>query len=194
MMPGFLLAMTIVTDVLLASVAIQAFRMSRRIETRFARLQATMVILLCAGGIVASLQDVGVQATRLGWLSEEVGSWFVGRIHALLVVGGLFVLVPVLVILRKLTIEFAQAESVTDALVNRLPDGVTMESAGLTPREIEVVTAIADGKVSDQQLADHLFISTSTAATHVRNIMRKTEVKRRSDLTLLAVVDWNDRD
>ena len=192
-MPGFLLAMTLVTDVLLVMVAVQAFRMARRIETRFARLQATMVILLCAGGVVASLQDIGVQLTRLGWLNQDVGSWFVGRIHAVLVVGGLFVLVPVLVILRKLTVEFAQAESVTDALVNRLPDGLTMESAGLTPREIEVVTAIAEGKVSDQQLADHLFISASTAATHVRNIMRKTDVKRRTDLTLLAVVDWDDR-
>jgi len=192
-MPGFLLAMTLLTDVLLMVVAVQAFRMARRIETRFARLQAAMVILLCAGGVVASLQDIGVQATRLGWLSEEVGSWFVGRIHATLVVGGLFVLVPVLVILRKLTIEFAQAESVTEALVNRLPDGLTMESAGLTPREIEVVTSIADGKVSDQQLADHLFISASTAATHVRNIMRKTDIKRRTDLTLLAVVDRDDR-
>ena len=38
---SFLLAMTIVTDVLLVTVAIQAFRMARRIETRFARLQAT---------------------------------------------------------------------------------------------------------------------------------------------------------
>lgn len=193
-MPGFLLVMTLVTDVLLVVIAVQVFRMARRIETRFARLQAAMVILLCAAGLVASLQDIGVQATRLGWLSDEVGRWFVGRIHATLVVGGLFVLVPVLVILRRLTVEFAQLESVTDALVNRLPDGVTMESAGLTPREIEVVTAIAEGKLSDQQLADHLFISASTAATHVRNIMRKTEIKRRSDLTLLAVVDWHERD
>lgn len=192
-MPGFLLVMTLVTDALLIVVAVQAFRMARRIETRFARLQASMVILLCAAGVVASLQDIGVQATRLGWLSDEVGRWFVGRIHAVIVVTGLFVVVPVLVILRKLTVEFAQAESVTDALINRLPDGVTIESAGLTPREIEVVNAIAAGNVSDQQLADHLFISASTAATHVRNIMRKTEIKRRTDLTLLAVVDWDDR-
>lgn len=192
-MPGFLLVMTLVTDVILVVVAAQAFRIARRIETRFARLQATIVILLCAAGVVASLQDIGVQATRLGWVSEEVGSWFVGRVHALIVVTGLFVIVPVLVILRKLTVEFAQSESVTDALVNRLPDGVTMESAGLTPREIEVVTAIAAGKVSDQQLADHLFISASTAATHVRNIMKKTDIKRRTDLTLLAVVDWDER-
>ena len=192
-MPGFLLVMTFVTDVLLVIVAVQAFRMAKRIETRFARLQASIVILLCVAGVIASLQDIGVQATRLGWLTDEVGRWFVGRIHAVLVVGGLFVIVPVLVILRRLTVEFAQTESVTDALTNRLPDGVTMESAGLTPREIEVVTAIAAGKVSDQQLADHLFISASTAATHVRNIMKKTDIRRRTDLTLLAVVDWDDR-
>ena len=58
-------------------------------------------------------------------------------------VGGLLVLVPVLWILRKLTAEFATSEAVTQKLVNRLPRGVTVESAGLTPREMEVVDAVA---------------------------------------------------
>lgn len=186
-MPGFLLAMTLVTDVILGAIAWQALRLARRITSRFARLQASMVVLLCVAGMIASVQDIGFQATELGWLSESVGRHFVGRVQAVLVVGGLFVLVPVLWILRKLTAEFATSEALTEKLVNRLPPGVTAESAGLTPRELEVVEAVAAGHVSDREIAEHLFISASTAGTHVRNIMRKTGVKRRGELALLTV-------
>ena len=68
------------------------------------------------------------------------------------------------------------------------------EGQGIADAQLERAAVAVVQQVSDQQLADHLFISASTAATHVRNIMRKTEVKRRSDLTLLAVVDWHERD
>ena len=186
-MAGFLLVMTLVTDAIVIGTAVQSFKLRQRIRTRFAHLQASIVILLCAASVVASIQDIGFQATELGWLSESVGKEFVGRIQAILVVGGLFVLAPVLVILRRLTAEFARAEALTDSLVDRLPPGVSIESAGLTQREIEVVAAIGAGRVSDREIADHLTISPATAATHVRNIMRKTGIKRRGDLALLAL-------
>jgi DNA-binding CsgD family transcriptional regulator len=186
-MAGFLLVMTIITDVILIGVGVQAFRMGQRIRTRFARLQSTIVVLLCAAGVISSIQDIGFQMTQLGWLSESVGKQFVGRIQAALVIGGLIVIAPVLVILRKLTAEFAQSESLTDALVNRLPAGLSVETAGLTPREREVVATIGEGNVSDSAIAASLFVSSSTAATHVRNIMKKTGIKRRGDLALLAL-------
>ena len=179
--------MTIITDVILIGVGVQAFRMGQRIRTRFARLQSTIVVLLCTAGVISSIQDIGFQMTQLGWLSESVGKQFVGRIQAALVVGGLIVIAPVLIILRKLTAEFAQSESLTDALVNRLPAGLSVETAGLTPREREVVATIGEGNVSDSAIATTLFVSTSTAATHVRNIMKKTGIKRRGDLALLAL-------
>ncbi|MFW2381952.1 MAG: response regulator transcription factor [Acidimicrobiales bacterium] len=186
-MAAFLLIMTIVTDIILATIAVNAWLIGKRIKTRFARLQAGVVILLCVAGIVASVQDIGFQATQLGWLSPSVGLQFVREIQAALVVGGLTVIVPILIILRKLTVEFAQAESLTDVLVNRLPEGLTLESAGLTRREIEVVEVIRNGKLSDREIAEELFVSAATAATHVRNIMRKTGIKRRGDLTLLSL-------
>jgi len=186
-MPAFLLSMTIVTDIIVVLIAVQALRLTRRISTRFARQQATIVVLLCSASVVASVQDIGFQATELGWLSESVGRQFVGSIQAVLVVGGLAVLVPVLAILWRLTTEFAKTEAVTDMLVDRLPPGVTIESAGLTQRETEVVACIGRGLVSDRELADDLVVSPSTAATHVRNIMRKTGIRRRGDLALLAL-------
>lgn len=186
-MPGFLLVMIIFTDAILVTIALRALRLVQRIRTRFARLQATMVVLLCIAGVVASVQDIGFQMTRLGWLSDSVGVEFVTRVQAVLVIGSLIVLVPILLILRELTKEFARAEALSDVLVNRLPPGVTLESAGLTKREIEVVAAVGAGHVSDREIADELVVSTSTAATHVRNIMRKTGIRRRGDLALLAL-------
>jgi DNA-binding CsgD family transcriptional regulator len=187
MTAGFLLLMTIVTDLVVIWIGYKAFKLKSRISTRFATLQASIVILLCGAALVTSIQDIALQLTELGWLSESVGREFLGRIHVAIVLGGLVFLVPVLTILRRLTVEFARAEALTETLVGRLPPGVTIESAGLTPREIDVVNTVGAGSVSDREIADVLTISPSTAATHVRNIMRKTGIKRRGDLTLLTV-------
>ncbi len=186
-MAGVLLVTTLLTDVLLVGIAWRAWRFGQSIRTRFASLQTSIVILLCAYGVFASLQDIGVQITRLGWVDEAVGRHFTGSIHVVIVIVGLVVLVPVMALLWKLTKEFAVLEAVTDRLVGRLPRGVTMETAGLTPRERNVVDAISSGQVSDREIGEVLFVSPATAATHVRNIMRKTGIKRRGDLALLAV-------
>ncbi|MEM7053782.1 MAG: AAA family ATPase [Pseudomonadota bacterium] len=49
----------------------------------------------------------------------------------------------------------------------------------LTGREIEVLRLIADG-LSNRQIADRLYLSMSTVATHVRNILAKTETTNRT--------------
>jgi DNA-binding CsgD family transcriptional regulator len=49
---------------------------------------------------------------------------------------------------------------------------------GLTPRELEVLALVADGR-SNRQIAEELFISTKTASTHVSNILAKLGVTSR---------------
>ncbi len=49
----------------------------------------------------------------------------------------------------------------------------------LTERELEVLPLLADG-LSDRQIADRLFISLSTAKTHIHNIMEKLEADNRT--------------
>jgi DNA-binding NarL/FixJ family response regulator len=49
----------------------------------------------------------------------------------------------------------------------------------LTPREIDVLRLIADGR-SNKQVADTLNISMATVATHVRNILSKTGAENRT--------------
>jgi DNA-binding CsgD family transcriptional regulator/tetratricopeptide (TPR) repeat protein len=49
---------------------------------------------------------------------------------------------------------------------------------GLTPREVEVLGQLANGR-SDRQIADTLFISKKTASVHVSNLLRKLDVANR---------------
>jgi DNA-binding CsgD family transcriptional regulator len=56
---------------------------------------------------------------------------------------------------------------------------------GLSSREFEVLRLIAAGK-TNQEIADALFISLSTVASHVRNIFDKTNVANRAQATSFA--------
>lgn len=58
--------------------------------------------------------------------------------------------------------------------------------AGLTPREIEVLTLIARG-ASTRQVAQRLSISPKTAGTHIERIYAKTGATTRSTATLFAM-------
>jgi len=62
-----------------------------------------------------------------------------------------------------------------------------LESLDLSTREQEVLAVISTGKVSDQEIAEALFISTATAATHVRNILKKAGLHDRRRLVLLGL-------
>lgn len=59
-------------------------------------------------------------------------------------------------------------------------------SAGLTARERELLTLVADGR-TDAQIAAELFISVRTVRSHLDRIRDKTGSRRRADLTRLAL-------
>jgi DNA-binding NarL/FixJ family response regulator len=56
---------------------------------------------------------------------------------------------------------------------------------GLTAREVEVLALVADG-LSNQEIADQLFISPKTASVHVSNIYAKLGVESRVAAATLA--------
>lgn len=66
-----------------------------------------------------------------------------------------------------------------------LPAGRGVRDLGLTPREVEVLRLVAEGK-SNREIAERLFISAKTASVHVSNIMAKMEVTGRGEAAAVA--------
>ena len=67
------------------------------------------------------------------------------------------------------------------------PEALDPRNLGLSTREQEVLAVIVAGKVSDQDIADSLFISAATAGTHVRNILKKAGLHDRRQLVLIGL-------
>lgn len=186
-MDFLLLILGIVNGVLFAVLGVQSWRLGRRIASPRARTQAHILVLVCTAFVLASTLRIGLQLVEVGALSESTREVVLTWVQFITGAGALLVIVPALWMLRRLTAVFAK----TDQFVTVLTDKVTLDSsvsdAGLTARELEVLEHVAEGTLSDAELAQALYISPSTAATHVRNIMKKTGVRRRHELMLLAV-------
>jgi DNA-binding CsgD family transcriptional regulator len=58
-------------------------------------------------------------------------------------------------------------------------DDAALKRLGITKREYEVLGLIAQG-LSNKEIADRLFVSTSTVKTHTSNLFVKLEVSRRT--------------
>jgi len=58
-------------------------------------------------------------------------------------------------------------------------DEANLEKLGISRREYEVLELISGG-LSNKEIADKLFVSTSTVKTHVSNILAKLDASRRT--------------
>jgi len=63
----------------------------------------------------------------------------------------------------------------------------------LTKREYDIVLCISEG-LTNSEIADRLFISERTVATHIRNILEKTDLKNRVQILNLLKPSFNIRD
>jgi DNA-binding NarL/FixJ family response regulator len=59
-------------------------------------------------------------------------------------------------------------------------------NAGLTPRELEILQHIVDGK-SNKEIADHLDLSVNTVAVHRANIMDALGIHKTAELVVYAI-------
>ncbi len=59
------------------------------------------------------------------------------------------------------------------------PDPRTIERLNISPREYEVLQLIAQG-LSNQEIANRLFLSPNTVKTHASNVFAKLDVQRRT--------------
>ncbi|WP_299254287.1 response regulator transcription factor [uncultured Cytophaga sp.] len=74
---------------------------------------------------------------------------------------------------------------ITQLLLKGLLNNATSDFS-FSDRELEVLRYICKGR-SNEQIADILFISEKTIATHRRNIMKKAGVKKSTDLIIWAL-------
>jgi NarL family two-component system response regulator LiaR len=58
-------------------------------------------------------------------------------------------------------------------------DTANLQELGISKREYEVLELISQG-LSNQEIAEKLFVSTSTVKTHVSNVLAKLDAKRRT--------------
>lgn len=64
-------------------------------------------------------------------------------------------------------------------------DEARVRELGLTPRELEILEAVAAG-LSNKEIADQLFVSENTVKTHAARVFAKLGAKRRTQAVQLA--------
>ncbi len=64
-------------------------------------------------------------------------------------------------------------------------DAVRVEQLGITPRELEILEAMAAG-LSNREIAARLFVSENTVKTHATRLFDKLSAKRRTQAVQLA--------
>lgn len=80
-------------------------------------------------------------------------------------------------------------ETIRDASINVDDidiDALSCEPVSLSERENEIITLIAEG-LTNQQIAEQLFLSNHTINTHRKNIMAKLGVKNTAGIVMYAV-------
>jgi DNA-binding NarL/FixJ family response regulator len=77
-------------------------------------------------------------------------------------------------------------ESVVGASLRKPGDDPDPSHASPSPREKEVLQLLAEG-LSSPEIAQRLFIATTTVETHRRNVMRKLRIHSVADLTKYAI-------
>ena len=97
--------------------------------------------------------------------------WYVGLVALLFTVLGIWAGM-------KFTRKLPLAEANIEPLPALAKEGI-LEQSGITPRELEVLDLMASG-LSNQEIADRLYVSLNTVKTHASNVFSKLDVQRRT--------------
>jgi DNA-binding CsgD family transcriptional regulator len=98
--------------------------------------------------------------------------WYVGLVALLFTVLGIWAGM-------KLTRKPPASATVVEQQVSPRPKEEILEQSGITPRELEVLDLMARG-LSNQEIADRLYVSLNTVKTHASNVFSKLDVQRRT--------------
>ena len=184
-MRAYIIVMEGVATFLLIGLAGWLARASRRGPPGAFRLASAGAAAACALLGLASVQHllhVGMRGDLVssGWDDLNVGPLSAVRATITVLIAALAV-----TLWLRCWNDLARAQSMVDALTERLPSEARARQEDLSTRELEVLDLIQGGVLSTDDIAQSLCISPATAATHVQNILRKTALHSRRDLMLL---------
>lgn len=73
-----------------------------------------------------------------------------------------------------------EKEVIIDRTIPFNPDNTQLEKTGLSKREFEILSLINEG-LSNQQIAEKLFVSENTVKKHISNVFLKLAAERRTE-------------
>lgn len=164
-------------------------RRRRETITTIRRLWA-VVALGCGAVIVGSLQRFALQAVTVGWLPDSIRETVTGEVQLIQSLVVLTLIAVAFFTVTRLSDAMVASDRMTESLLHRVRH-VDLDRLHLTAREREVLTLIGEGTTTDADLAAGLHISKSTVQSHIKHLLRKTGLNRRTDLVAVAVlVEW----
>jgi len=125
----------------------------RQVILRFGLLATVILLLLLVGEYAL-------------FLKPRAASWMLGAAAVGLLGTGLW--------LGKMIFRLGRADERTPVNAEK-----TVEEIGISPREYDVLLLVAEG-LSNQEIANRLYISESTVKTHVSNLLSKLDARRRT--------------
>ncbi len=185
-MRGLLIGLIGINWVIFVSLFVVCFRIYRRARSETIRSLTLTFLLVLGVLIIGSTQRALLVATEAGVLPSGVRDTLLLEGQWILVAAGASFGVAGLTFIRRSLRRLERGERMVSVLTERAMLDMSVSDWGLTPRELEVLELIVSGSTSDDEIADSLYISPSTAATHVRNILRKAGLSNRKDLMLVG--------
>lgn len=181
------LGLVVVNSLAFLALLITSLRLRSREKYIWVRRLWTVVAFACGALVLGSIQRVALQAVAVGWLPESASATLTGDLQLTQSTVVLALLVWVFVIVKRLADSIEASERLTGSLLERVRH-VDPKSLHLTNREREVLALIGQGVTTDSALAEELHVSSSTVQSHVKSLLRKTELHSRVDLIALAIL------
>ena len=133
-------------------------------------------------GLLGGVLIAGLKFIEYRWLALEHSIEIYGGLVAA-VFAGFGIWLGLRLTRHKQTIIVREVE--VPAPPNFERDEHKLESLAITPRELEILTLIAEG-LSNKQIAVRLFVSENTVKTHSSRVFDKLAVQRRTQAVQLA--------
>lgn len=181
------LALVVVNSLAFLALLIMSIRLRRREEYLWIRRLWTIVVIACGALVLGSFQRVAIQAVSVGWLPESAADNVTSDLQLAQSLIILTLLIGAFVTLKKLADSMEASERLSASLLERVRH-VDPKTLHLTNRENEVLALIGHGVTADADLAAELHISASTVQSHIKSLLRKTELNSRMDLVAVAIL------